>query len=169
MSDEHPQDELPDQEPPSKSQRKREMIARQKLGEQLTELKPQQLAGIPMDDRLREAIAELGHIHHREGRRRHLQFIGKLMRVADHEAIAEAYEALQTQGHQQVQQHHRVEQWRDRLLSNDAQALPEFIDTYKPEDIQQLRQLVRQAQREKEQNKPPASARKLFRLLSNLL
>lgn len=149
----------------SKSQRKRDSLAVQKLGEQLTQLKPQQLAQIPLDEDLRTAIEELSRIHHREGRRRHLQFIGKLMRNADHEAIERAYSALQSQGRQQVQEHHLAERWRDRLLGDDPKALQDYIDQYNPEDIQHLRQLVRQALREQEQKKPPAAARKLFHYL----
>lgn len=149
----------------SKSQRKRDSLAVQKLGERLTQLKPQQLAQIPLNDDLRVAIEELSRIHHREGRRRHLQFIGKLMRNADHEAIEQAYSALQNQGRQQIQEQHLAERWRDRLLGDDPQALQDYIDQHSPEDIQHLRQLVRQALREKQQQKPPAAERKLFRYL----
>lgn len=149
----------------SKSQRKRESLAVQKLGERLTQLNPQQLAQIPLNDDLRAAIEELSRIHHREGRRRHLQFIGKLMRNADHEAIEQSYSALMNQGRQQIQEQHLAERWRDRLLSEDPQALQDYIDQHNPEDIQHLRQLVRQALREQQQQKPPAAARKLFRYL----
>lgn len=154
-----------EQRPISKSQRKRDMIALQKLGQTLTELKPAQLAKIPLEDDLHEAITELQRIHHREGRRRQLQYIGKLMRSADHDAIEQALNALNKEGLQQIQQQHLVEQWRDRLLSDDKNALAEFVDAYEPDDVQPLAQLIRQARREQEQNKPPAAARKLFRLV----
>lgn len=153
----------------SKSQRKRDSLAVQKLGGQLTQLKPQQLAQIPLDDDLRAAIEEMSRIHHREGRRRHLQFIGKLMRNADHEAIEKAHSALQNQGRQQIQEQHLAERWRERLMGEDPRALQEFIDQHDPEDIQHLRQLVRQAQREQQQQKPPAAARKLFLYLRECL
>lgn len=159
------QGDLDEQRPISKSQRKRDMIALQKLGQSLTELKPAQLAKIPLEDDLLHAIQEMQRIHQREGRRRQLQYIGKLMRSADHDAIAEALDALNTEGLQQVQQQHLVEQWRDRLLSEDKNALAEFVDAYEPEDVQPLAQLIRQARREQTQNKPPAAARKLFRLV----
>jgi ribosome-associated protein len=158
-----------EEQPISKSQRKREMLALQKLGEALTKLKPQQLAKIPLDDDLHLAIVELERIHHREGRRRHLQFIGKLMRKADHEAIEQALNEMKREGHQQIQQQHLVEQWRDRLLAEDKDALAEFVDTYQPDDIQQLAQLVRQARKEQAQEKPPAAARKLFRFVRDTL
>ncbi|MDQ2078280.1 ribosome biogenesis factor YjgA [Marinimicrobium sp. ABcell2] len=162
-------DEFEGEEPVSKSQRKRESLALQKLGKTLTELKPQQLTKIPLADDLREAITELERIHHREGRRRHLQFIGKLMRSADHDAIQQALDGLQKEGLQQVQQQHLVEQWRDRLLSEEKEALAEFVDAYQPDDIQQLNQLIRQARKEKAQEKPPAAARKLFRFVRDTL
>ncbi len=154
-----------EQRPPSKSQRKRDMLALQKLGQTLTELKPAQLAKIPLNDDLLHAVTEMQRIRQREGRRRQLQYIGRLMRSADHEAIEHALDALNKEGLQQVQQHHLIEQWRDRLLSDDKNALAEFVDAYQPDDVQPLAQLIRQARREQDQNKPPAAARKLFRLV----
>lgn len=158
-----------EQRPISKSQRKRDMLALQKLGQTLTELKPAQLAKIPLEEDLLHAITEMQRIHQREGRRRQLQYIGKLMRSADHDAIEQALDALNKEGLQQVQQQHLVEQWRDRLLSDDKNALAEFVDAYEPDDVQPLAQLIRQARREQEQNKPPAAARKLFRLLRDTI
>ena len=157
--------EFDDQRPPSKSQRKRDMLALQKLGQTLTELKPAQLAKIPLNDDLLHAVTEMQRIRQREGRRRQLQYIGRLMRSADHEAIEHALDALNKEGLQQVQHHHLIEQWRDRLLSDDKNALAEFVDAYQPDDVQPLAQLIRQARREQDQNKPPAAARKLFRLV----
>src|SRR5690625_792970 len=87
-----------EQRPPSKSQRKRDMLALQKLGQTLTELKPAQLAKIPLDEDLLHAVTEMQRIRQREGRRRQLQYIGRLMRSADHEAIEHALDALNKEG-----------------------------------------------------------------------
>src|SRR5690625_5207815 len=70
-----------EQRPPSKSQRKRDMLALQKLGQTLTELKPAQLAKIPLDEDLLHAVTEMQRIRQREGRRRQLQYIGRLMQL----------------------------------------------------------------------------------------
>lgn len=75
---------------PSKSARKREYLALQKLGEQLLDLKPHELDAIPIGDDLREAVVEAQGIRSRGALRRQKQFIGKLMRQEDPEPIREA-------------------------------------------------------------------------------
>ena len=152
----------------SKTQRKREMHDLQDVGKQLIELNDEQLARMPLDPRLEAAIVEMRRIRHREARRRQLQFIGRLMRDADQEGIQAALDQFNHQSRANVQMQHQAEQWRDRLLS-DADALQAFIDEYPAVDIQHLRQLLRQAQKEAGQNKPPASARKLFKEIRETL
>jgi len=158
------EDVYPEDEPKSKSQLKRDMLALQELGEKITELSSAQQALIPMDEKLHKAISEAPNISHHSARKRHLQYIGKLMRNADSDAISEAYDKVMEQQHQSVRQHHQMEQWRDQLLADET-ALERFIRQFPHCDRQQLRQLIRAAQRDKKQAKPPASARKLFRFI----
>jgi len=161
--------EFDDELPKSKSQIKREMTALQELGNRLVELSDSQLSQLPLGDKLQKAIVEARHMKHREGRRRQLQFIGKLMRKADHEAIAAGYEQFAEKDRQSVQRQHLIERWRDRMLSEGDDAVGEFLQAYPETDRQQLRQLVRNALKEQEHNKPPAYARKLFRFIRDLL
>ena len=79
---------------PSKSQVKRDMVELQALGEQLTRLADTQLATIPLEDDMRDALAELKRIKSHEARRRQVQLIGKLMRDANVEAIRAALAEL---------------------------------------------------------------------------
>jgi ribosome-associated protein len=154
---------------PSKSQLKREMQALQKLGEQLTHLKPAELAKIPLPESLADAIALAIRIRNtREGYRRQLQLIGKLMRNADSEAIAQALASLHSVHQQGNIEFHRLEKWRDRLLAGDDDTINQWVAKYPSSDRQRLRQLVRQGKKEQQQNKPPKSARELFRYLREL-
>ena len=171
-------DDLPEQapqtgpeepEPKSRSQIKREAEALQVLGAKLVELRDAQLDQLPLDERLRKALIETRTMRHREGRRRQLQFIGKLMRAADHEAIAEGYERLTHSDHHSVQQLHLVERWRDRIIGEGDKAMGEFVTQYPEADRQHLRALLRGAQKERSQEKPPAQARKLYRYLRDLM
>lgn len=155
----------PDDYIKSKSQAKREMTALQELGENLVNLNDSQLAKIPLDPDLLEAIHEVRKMPHREARRRHLQFIGKLMRAADHDAIQEAYDQIQDKSDKYIHRQHQVERYRDQLASGDGKALQDFIQQHPGIDVQHLRQLIRSVQKEAEDNKPPASARKLFRFI----
>ncbi len=154
----------------SKTAIKKECLALQDLGEALTELKPEQLATIPLDDTLLTAVQEAKNIRKHGARKRHMQFIGKLMRAADHEAISDAYEALESEHQNDARRLHQIESWRDRLLdNNDAKAMSDFFKDYMHADRQQIRQLVKNASKEKTQGKAPSSARKLFKLLRDTL
>ncbi|MDQ2640307.1 MAG: DUF615 domain-containing protein [Pseudomonadota bacterium] len=87
---EEPDDETGDPRPPSKSQRKRDAHAAQKLGERLVAMRTQDLEGLPLDDLLREAIAEARRLTNRGALSRQHQYIGKLMRGNDMAAIEAA-------------------------------------------------------------------------------
>ncbi len=164
-----PEDE-PENQPPSRTAVKREMEALQKLGTEIVELSNKYIARIPLEGKLEEAILQARTMKHREGRRRQLQYIGKLMRQAENlDAIREAYEKVLAIGQEHNKFLHLTEKWRDRLITEEGEALQSFIDEYPQAEIQYLRQLIRNAQKESKQNKPPASARKLFRYLRELI
>ena len=149
----------------SKSQLKRESHALTDLGKELVELAQSELKKIPLDERLLEAIALAHRIKERGGRKRQLQYIGKLLRTADVEPILAAMEGLKLEHAKDNARQHRLEQWRDRLLEEGDAALNELLAQHPDADRQRLRQLLRNAQKEQSQNKPPKSARELFKYL----
>jgi ribosome-associated protein len=154
----------------SRSQKKRDVEALQTLGERLVDLKPAQLDKLPLEETLRDAVDKAKGMPHRSALRRQMQYIGKLMRFADGEAIAEAIERFDVTKEAHNKVFHKLEKWRDRLIANttDSTMLDVIISEYPHTDIQHMRQLVRNAQKEVEQNKPPAAARKLFKYLREL-
>jgi len=62
-----------------------------------------------------------------------------------------------------------AERWRDKLVAGGNDALAELLNEHPHADRQQLRQLLRNAQKEAEAAKPPKSSRLLYRYLKNLL
>ena len=155
---------MPDFQPPyddedlenvkSKSQVKREMEALQTLGKKLTELKAQQLITMPISEDLRHAIKESHNITQREAKRRHLQFIGKLMRDEDAEAIQYALDEFDSSSQRFAQELHQVESWRDKLIKEGNDTLNEFIKEQSVSiDVQHLRQLIRNAKKDLEKQK----------------
>ncbi len=156
----------------SKSQLKREAHALKDLGDELSNLKPEQLAAIPMEDNLREAIEETRRLkarNVRSGLKRQLQYLGKLMRRAEVEPIEEALARIQGNHAEEKALLHRSERWRDRLIEEGDGALGELLDEYPQADRQHLRQLIRNAQREQKAGKPPKSAREIFREIRDLV
>lgn len=158
--------EYDDDEFVSKSELKRAAEAQQQLGEKLVELPEGKLVKIPLDDDLLEAIRLAQRIRGtREGFRRQLQLIGKLMRSRDIAPIEQALAELEQSHHQQNALFHQLEKQRDAILTHGDEAIQAFIDAYPKADRQRLRQLYRQATKQAEQGKPPAAQRELFKYM----
>lgn len=159
-------DQLPS--PDSKSVQKRASEALQDLGAQLTDCDAATLEKCELPAELLNAVQEYKRLPNKHGAlRRQLQFIGKLMRKLDDETLARIHAQLHRNVDLEKKRFQQLEQLRDRLLKGDKEALEVLIGTH-PEASQPLRQLIRAAQKEAEQQKPPASARKLFKLLREL-
>jgi len=152
----------------SKSQLKREAAALQKMGERLARLRPGLLARIPLSDELREALLEAQRLRSHGAYRRQLRHIGKLMRSSDAGAIQQALQSIEAASRSSARRFHRLEEWRERLISGEAQALGEFLKAYPHADRQHLCQLIRNAQKERGQDRPPTANRRLFRYLRDL-
>ncbi len=144
----------------SKSQVKRELHALVDLGERLTTLKPDLLAKLPLTDGLRRALADAPKHTANIARKRHILFIGKLMRDQDIDAIQVVLDQVDASTKQYNERFHNLERWRDRLITGNDDVLEKFVGEYPEADRQQLRSLIRQAQHELAHNKPPASSRK---------
>jgi len=157
------------EEGPSKSELKRRMTELQQLGEKLTQLTPVQLAKVAItDQRLIEAIDQAKRINARGGKRRQLQYIGKLMRDIDADPIRQAIQDLEQGNQAENQRFHRLENLRDTLLTRGDAGLESVIEQLPGADRQHLRQLLRKHQREVNEGKPQATARKIFRYLRAL-
>jgi ribosome-associated protein len=148
----------------SKTKRKQEMTALQSLGARLVDLPESQIAELPMEENLREAVLEAKRITSHEAKRRQMQYVGKLMRKIDPEPLRERLEAMTGHSARAAAQHRRLEGWRERLLADD-EALTAFAAEHPDADLQALRTLIRNARKEQKAAKPPRAYRELFRLI----
>ncbi|MFT6300027.1 MAG: ribosome-associated protein [Saprospiraceae bacterium] len=149
----------------SKSALKREMTNLQKIGEDLVKLSPAKLDKIPMPEELIEAVMLARRLKNREGKRRQMQYIGKIMRTADSDKILASLSLFDHESAGFRSEQHRLEQWRDRLMIEGDKAISELILELPKIDRKHLRQLIRQASKEALENKPPAASRKIFKYL----
>ena len=133
--------------PPSKTRLKAEADEKQALGESLLTLRADLMARLDLPEKLLQAIADAKKITSFEGRRRQMQFIGKLMRPLDDEPIRDAINEQANGSAQLTLQLHLAEQWRDRLIESDD-ALGSWLNTHPATDAQQLRALIRQARKD---------------------
>lgn len=149
---------------PSKSQIKRELLALQDLGKEMTKLGAETLNKIPLPNGVREAIDEYAKMKSFGAQRRQLQLIGKRMNGLDPQKVRAAIDMATGESRAAVAAHHRAERLRDKLIAEDS-ALTDFIKEFPDTDVQALRQLIRSARKEAQLGKPPKSSRELYRLI----
>ena len=140
---------------------KRESTELQKLGEDLLTLRAELMTRLALPEKLTEAVAEAKRISNFEGKRRQMQFIGKLMRKLEAtqlDGIRTALIEQHTPSALETQTLHQAEIWRDRLVNEDD-ALGQWITLSPSTDSQQLRALVRQARKDAKPEKPGAAVR----------
>lgn len=168
---------------PSRSARKRASAAMQRLGEELANLRPGDRIGLNLPLELEEALAMYDTIKDHEGRRRQRQYIGRLMRNLDAEAIDRALRKFQdTQTHRidwipvareemeaiLAAREEKVKNLVDDFL-NDL-VIPGSLPEITGETEQRMLTLARAARLEQQENKGATTAKaELFRMMADLL
>lgn len=152
---------------PNKTQIKRELRVLNGLGKELISLPESALKKIPLSEVMLQAIAD-GRRFSRGALQRQLRRIANLLQHEDLDAINLELTRLKQPTKQQTAEFHQLEQWRDRLIDGDEQLLTELISQYENIDRQYLRQLARNATKERKLNKTPKAARSLFKYLSKI-
>jgi ribosome-associated protein len=153
----------------SKSQRKKNMLALQKLGESLLSLSDSQLAAIELPDKLLAAIQHAKHLTSNEAKRRQLQYIGKIIREIDWPAIQQELEQIQLAHEKDTAKFREIEYWRDQLILENNDIIETFLKEYPHADRKQLRQLIIRAQDDRRMKKNTGGKKMLFRYLSSIL
>jgi ribosome-associated protein len=158
------QNDSPDDGYVSKSQRKRDMDALQDLGRELVELSKDTLKKMQLPEDLLTAILDYKRFTAHGALRRQLQYIGKLMRSVDPEPIEQYLKILKGESSEHIAWQKLLERWRDKLMADDASQAA-FLQDFPETDPKQLHSLVRQARKEKQDNKTPKSFRLLYQLI----
>lgn len=154
---------------PSKSELKRQDLQLRELGVALVELPPAELEALDLPERLFDAVTACRTITAHGARLRQEMYIAKVLRHVDVESIRTTLERRSEIDRQRVRREHALEQWRERLLADEADAWTELGTTLDdPAALQQLRTLARQARAEKAASRAPAAARQLFRRLRDI-
>lgn len=151
----------------SRTKKKQQVEELQRLGAALIALPVVTLDALDLPAELLAAVRDAQRITSHEARRRQVQFIGKVMRRIDPEPVRAAVAAILGQSAVARARQKRLEQWRERLIADDA-ALTDFAAGHAGADLQAMRALIRNARREIAEGKPPRSQRELFRILREL-
>ncbi len=155
---------------PNKTQIKKDIALLAALGEQIAVLPSAKITSLNLPEKLENAIREIAKMPHKNARKRQLKFIAQQLykMESDVEPIMEKVAKFTNKSSHAVREHHLVEKWRERLLTQGQEALTELVDEHPHSDRQHLRQLIRNAIKEKETAKPPKSSRLLYRYLKDL-
>lgn len=155
-------------EPPSKSQRKRDMTALQKLGETIVNLPKSKFAKLVLPPQLAKAIIDARAIENPTVRHRQLQYIGKVMRNVDSEAIQKALENIDQNSQQNHAKFQQLEYWREQLVSNTDEAFHQLLIQYPHLDRQYVNQLLRNIKKQLPPEKSASASKELFQYLKKL-
>ncbi len=150
----------------SKSELKRDMLELQALGNELVNLSGNELKRVPISENLSDAITLAHKIKNKhEAHRRQIQYIGKLMRSEEAEPIQAALDRIKNKHQQATREFHYLEELRDQLISEGDDAVQALLTEHPELERQKLRQLIRQANKEKKLEKTPKAAREIFQYL----
>lgn len=154
----------------SKTQLKRESHDIQNLGKRLAALSSDQLAQIPLDEPVLDAIALAQKIQNkRSALKRHFQFLGKLLRARDTDAIFAALQLIDQNSQQSIQLHHRAEFWRDRIIADGDPSIDALLEEVPQADRQKLRQLRRNHSSAKSDERKIQHSRLIYKAIKEAL
>ncbi len=162
-----------EEELPSKSQLKREMLALREMGARLVKLTDEQIAPL-MDPKILGAIQDCRRITKGNARKRQIAYIGKLLKTTNLDDLRNLIDRYDASSKHHLRQFHQIENWREQLIEGDFTALDEISVEYPNLDRQVLKQLARKASQERaiqeNQQDPgaPIHFRKLFKYLKSL-
>ena len=152
----------------NKSQQKREIQMLLTLGKNLSRLDAIALEKMELPQKLFQALLEVQAMKH-GAEKRQFKLICKMLRQINTESLQETIDNLEHKKADQNKKFHRIEYWRDSLLEEGQTAMTEFMAKYPQADAGQIRQLIRNANKELQANKPPKSSRTLFRLIRDVV
>jgi len=164
--------DLPEDRPPSKSMLKRASHELQDLGKRLLAMPDSRLDDIGMEERLRDALAAYKTTRSFEGKRRQLQYIGKVLRGVEVDPLREAVSSFELGHARDALSLHEAEAWRKRLLDDEKQTLTEWMNEFPQTDLPQLRAMIRNAHKDAAaapENRNGRAYRELFQLIKKAL
>lgn len=158
----------------SKSEQKRQVQQYREIAEKLISLNKNQLQGMSISPTLLEAITTGQKLKVGNALRRQLSYISKLIQKDNNEEVIEnTFQEMEQHDFNHLKITKNSELWRERLLSEEGNAIGEFIEKYSSVSRQQLNQYVRNAQKEQqnstEQNKRSKHYKQLFTFIRSTI
>ena len=155
---------------PNKTRIKKEIADVFAMAEEITQLSPTHISEFELPENIEKALLDAAKMGHNAARKRLLKYITAQLRKIDLEAVQEKLARLKNRSAHAVREHHQAERWRDQLLADTGtEQLTQLISEFPNVDSQHIRQLQRNAQKEAKEDKPPKSARLLYKYLKEII
>ena len=149
----------------SKTELKKDSKKIQEFGRRISELTINNIEAFKFPSNIYEATIDLKNIKSNSAKKRQVQYLGKLLREIDLTDAFLIMKQLKVSSQKEIQRNHIIEDWRDKLLSNND-SITQFVDEYPKIDRQSLRQTISNAQKD---NKSPKYSRQLFKLIKDII
>jgi len=147
-----------DEEYVSRAETKREIAIFQELGTKLVALSKSQILKLDLDELLFDNVMKTKTIKiNTEAYRRQLQFIGKIMRNVDIEALQVDIKNVLNQNSNESAKLNVAEKLKEQLLSEGDSAVQDLLEKHPQLERQKLRQLIRQSKKELDKKPDEAS------------
>ncbi len=155
-----------DEELKSKTELKREMHQMQDFAMKLVKLSKHQRSKIPLTETLKENLALADKILTKhDALNRHVRFMAKVLAETDLEPIYHALDVMANKHQQETAKFLKIEALRDKLIEEGSTQIERSLSEHQGMERQKLRQLVRQASKEKAAEKPGKYYKELFAYL----
>jgi ribosome-associated protein len=159
-------DESLEEELKSKSEVKREMHQLQDFAERLIGMSKHQRSRLPLSDDLKDAMVLADKITNKhEALRRHIRHTAKILLETDLQPIHQAIEVMANKHQQETAKFVRLEALRDDLITQGNNAVEALIGEFPNIERQKLKQLIRNAAKEKKTEKLGKHYKNLFAYL----
>ena len=149
----------------SKTELKKDSKKIQEFGRRISELTINNIEAFKFPSNIYEATIGLKNIKSNSAKKRQVQYLGKLLREIDLTDAFLIMKQLKVSSQKEIQRNHIIEDWRDKLLSNND-SITQFVDEYPKIDRQSLRQTISNAQKD---NKSLKYSRQLFKLIKDII
>ena len=152
----------------SKTELKKDSKKIQDFGRKISQLTIKNIERFDFSSNTYEAIIDLKNLKSNSAKKRQVQYLGKLLREIDLTDAFIIMKQLKVSSQKEIQRNHIIEDWRDKLLNNN-ESITEFVDLYPNINRQSLRQTILNAQKEKNNNKPPKYSKQLFKFIKDII
>ena len=138
------------------------------FGKTLVGLSDKQISQIKLPESVHEAIREFKKLKKNSAKNRQSLYLAKLLRATDISEAQQFVAHLKFESQTEIRKFHKIEDWRNKLLA-DISNLTDFVNLAPAIDIQKLRKLILNSQKEIKKGSSNKFQKELFQLIKDIL